>query len=159
MYCDWSNRDSLLVSKEEFLADLSRPFDRLMQISRESGNPTGMRNTAHYFLPPYEWYNDSIAAWSQESGRLLVNFTPGTRSNADYTWPGLPNYISSKSIYESIINYEKSKPSGLNGFLLLLHIGTDPKRTDKFYHQLPELIRFLKSKGYQFQAVDELLGQ
>ncbi len=46
------------------------------------------KEEASYFLPPYEWYNDSIASWTNESGLKLVNFTGGTRSNADYTYPG-----------------------------------------------------------------------
>jgi len=112
---------------------------------------------ATYFLPPYEWYNDSIAGWANDLKLQLVNFTPGTRSNADYTTPDEKNYRSSDEIYTSIINYEHSKPAGLNGFLLLLHIGTDPKRTDKFYHRLPQLIKELKAKGYHFQTVEELL--
>ena len=50
----------------------------------------------------------------------------------------------------SLIMKDQS-PSGLNGFILLMHIGTDPKRTDKFYRKLPGLINYLRSKGYQFQ--------
>ena len=110
-----------------------------------------------FFLPPYEWYNESITAWTKEMGLQLINFTPGTRSNADYTTPDEKNYRSSEEIYNSIINYESSKPSGLNGFILLVHIGTDPKRTDKFYNRLPQLIAALKAKGYQFQTVEGLL--
>ena len=112
---------------------------------------------AAFFLPPYEWYNDTIAAWTKEMGLQLINFTPGTRSNADYTTPNDKNYRSSEEIYNSIINYEQTKPAGLNGFILLLHIGTDPNRTDKFYYRLPELIKYLKAKGYHFQTVEQLL--
>jgi peptidoglycan/xylan/chitin deacetylase (PgdA/CDA1 family) len=88
----------------------------------------------------------------------LVNFTPGTLSNADYTTPDMQNYRGSEVIYQSIINYEQSRPSGLNGFILLLHVGTDPRRTDKFYRRLPELINYLTRKGYRFQTIDQLLG-
>ena len=110
-----------------------------------------------YFLPPYEWYNDTIAAWTKEIGLQLINYTPGTKSTADYTYPGLKNYRGSETIYNSIIDHEKKSSSGLNGFILLLHIGTDPKRTDKFYKKLPGLIKHLKAKGYRFQPVDQLL--
>jgi peptidoglycan/xylan/chitin deacetylase (PgdA/CDA1 family) len=40
---------------------------------------------------------------------------------------------------------------------LLMHIGAGPDRKDKFYVRLPELIKYLKQKGYQFQTVDQLL--
>jgi peptidoglycan/xylan/chitin deacetylase (PgdA/CDA1 family) len=121
-------------------------------------NKAGIRKEmAKFFLPPYEWYNDTIATWTKEMGLQLINFTPGTRSNADYTWPGLKNYQSTEAIYNSIFGYEQSNPHGLNGFILLLHIGTDPRRTDKFYLRLPQLIKYLYAKGYQFQTVNQLL--
>lgn len=150
LYCDWYKRDSLLVTKEQFTDDLRKGFAVM--------NSFGIKeNEAPYFLPPYEWYNDSIAAWTKELGHQLIDYTPGTLSNADYTTPDMKNYRSSKEIFSSIIKYEQSHPSGLDGFILLLHIGTDSKRTDKFYFRLPELIQKLKAKGYQFQTVEQLL--
>jgi endoglucanase len=150
LYNDWNRRDSLLVSEKKFGTDIDANYMAM--------NSFGIRKKdAPYFLPPYEWYNDSISSWTKKKGFELVNYTPGTRSTSDYTWPELKNYQGSESIYRSIVNYEKSKPMGLNGFLLLLHIGTDPKRTDKFYPRLPELVTFLRGKGYDFQRVDELL--
>ena len=112
-----------------------------------------------YFLPPYEWYNDAIAAWTKQLGFQLINYTPGTLSHADYTTEKDKNYRSSETIYHSIIAAEKSRPAGLNGYILLMHVGAGMKRTDKFYIHLPELIKHLKLKGYQFQTVNHLLGQ
>ena len=150
LYCDWNKRDSLLVTKKQFEEDL---LDNYSAMSR-----FGIRDEmARWFLPPYEWYNDSIAAWTKQSGFQLINYTPGTISHADYTTPAEKNYRSSDAIFNSIINYDQSRPAGLNGFILLMHIGTDPKRTDKFYKQLPELLKYLKTKGYHFQRVDQLL--
>lgn len=113
--------------------------------------------SAPFFLPPYEWYNDSIATWTKELGLQLVNYTPGTISHADYTTPADKNYRSSEAIFSSILAFDKSRSAGLNGFILLLHIGTDSGRTDKFYNRLPELLKYFISKGYQFQRVDEML--
>jgi peptidoglycan/xylan/chitin deacetylase (PgdA/CDA1 family) len=146
LYADWTKRDSLLVTKKEFEADLKLNYDAMKEL--------GISN-AKYFLPPYEWYNDSIAAWTKEMHLQLINFTPGTKSNADYTTPDLKNYRASDEIYNSIISLETKQ--SLDGFVLLLHIGTDPKRTDKFYFKLKQLIQTLKQKGYSFKRVDELL--
>jgi peptidoglycan/xylan/chitin deacetylase (PgdA/CDA1 family) len=110
-----------------------------------------------FFLPPYEWYNDTIARWTTDRGLQLINYTPGTLSHADYTTPADRNYRDSKTIFSSIQTYEQTHTAGMNGFILLLHIGTDPQRKDKFYDQLPQLIRLLKSRGYQLVGVDELL--
>jgi hypothetical protein len=64
-------------------------------------------------------------------------------------------YVGSKDVYNSIINFEKTSPSGLNGFILLVHIGTDPRRTDKFYYLLPLLIGEMKNKGYEWVRIDD----
>lgn len=117
------------------------------------------KKAAHYFLPPYEWYNDSIAHWTKDFGLQLINYSPGTISAADYTYPQLKNYRSSAAILNSIKNYETSNLNGLNGFILILHIGTDPRRTDKFYHYLPQLLHWLKLQGYTMVTINELLKQ
>ena len=146
LYASWSNRDSLLVSKAQFLDDLRGNYEAM--------NAVGIRkNRAPVFLPPFEWYNAEIAAWCKESGVTLVNFTPGTRSNADYTVPGLDkNYRSSDEIEKSILEYAASRPGAMNGFILLTHVGTDPRRTDKLYRRLDGIITELKHRGYEFRS-------
>ena len=61
LYCDWNKRDSLLVTKEDFTNDLLANLD----VMHASGIDT---SKTKFFFPPYEWYNDSIAAWTKESG-------------------------------------------------------------------------------------------
>jgi len=112
---------------------------------------------ASYFLPPYEWYNDTITAWTNRLGLQLVNFTPGTLSNADYTWPQLRQYRSCDVIMQSVYNYEQQYPAGLNGFMLLMHAGVDPRRTDKCWDDLDKLLNFLHEKKYTVVTVPALL--
>jgi peptidoglycan/xylan/chitin deacetylase (PgdA/CDA1 family) len=150
LYCDWTKRDSLLITYDQFTSDLQQSYSTVKQFGIN-------KTSAHYFLPPYEWYNDTIAIWTNNLGLQLVNYTPGTLSHADYTTPDEKNYRSSETIYQSIITYEQQHPSGLNGFILLMHIGTDPNRTDKFYNHLPQLIQWLKMKGYNLVTIDKLL--
>lgn len=152
LYCDWTKRDSLLVSREKFTKDIRDSYNELKRFNIST-------HQAYYFLPPYEWYNDSIALWTRQLDLQLVNFTPGTGSNADYTYPGMGDrYADSRTIYNSILTFESHSSGGLNGFILLIHIGTDPRRTDKFYFYLPGLIKELKNRGYRFLRIDEMLG-
>lgn len=151
LYCPWENRDSLLVSKAEFLTDLKANYKEMRHfgISKEH---------APYYLPPYEWYNNTIADWTSNAGLQLINMTHGTLSHADYTSPEMPNYRTSQEIVSSILNFERKKASGLNGFLLLMHVGADPKRKDKFYYQLDALIIELKAREYKITGLNELLA-
>ena len=150
LYCPWDDREKTLVSRAEFRADIEANFREMARF----GIPRARRRL---FIPPYEWYNREIAAWSRELGLVLFNFTPGTSSNADYTTPSMPEYLPSQTIYDRILDYEKKDPAGLNGFILLIHIGTDPARTDKLYLRLGDLIGELKARGYALVRIDELL--
>ncbi len=144
LYCDWQKRDSLLVTKAVFMDDLRANIAALAAL----GVP---RNESRLFIPPFEWHNDSIAAWSRKAGMTLLNYSPGTLSHADYTTPAMKNYRSSEVIYKSILDYERNSPNGLNGFYLLMHVGAGEERRDKFYGRLGELIGELKGKGYVFR--------
>ncbi len=150
LYCDWDDRSKTLVTRDEFRDDILANFREMERFGIARGK-------GHFFIPPYEWYNDEIAAWSRELDLVLFNFTPGTSSNADYTTPSMPEYLDSRTIYGRILAHEAGDPHGLNGFILLVHIGTDPERTDKFYLRLGDLIGELKARGYTFARIDELL--
>ena len=151
LYNDWVKRDSLLVTEQQFKQDLRDNYSCMLNFNIK-------KKDAEFFLPPYEWYNRQITGWTKEEGLKLVNFTPGTRSTADYTYPEMaPRYVNSETIYKSILDYEAKDPNGLNGFILLIHIGTDPRRTDKFYNRLDGLLKDLKGRGYNFSRIDTLL--
>jgi peptidoglycan/xylan/chitin deacetylase (PgdA/CDA1 family) len=150
LYADWNDRNKTLVTREQFEKDLSDNFAVM--------RPFGIdRKTVPFFMPPYEWYNREIAEWTEAMGHRIVNFTPGTRSNADYTTDDDKNYISSHDIMQRIKEYEAKDSNGLNGFILLTHIGSGPKRTDKFHNKVDELIEWLKAEGYEPMRIDELL--
>lgn len=150
LYCPWEGPKKTLVTRAEFKSDLERNLGKIERF----GVP---RAQVRFFLPPYEYYNQEIADWAKAMGLTLVNYTPGTRSNADYTGEADKNFVSTKAIFESIVHQEQQDPHGLNGFILLLHIGTGPSRADKFPARFGELLDFLTGKGYQFVRVDELL--
>jgi peptidoglycan/xylan/chitin deacetylase (PgdA/CDA1 family) len=150
LYCDWTIRDSLLVTKQKFTEDLAANLEAIEQFGVK-------RSAIKYFIPPYEWFNVSITLWTKQMGIQLINYSPGTKSTADYTAPDMKNYKPSDEIYQSIFDKEKTDPNGLNGFILLVHFGTDPKRTDKFYNHLDELIIELKQKGYKFTGIEDVL--
>jgi endoglucanase len=150
LYCDWTKRDSLMVTQKQFSDDLKNNYMKMKKFGI-------LKKDARFFLPPYEWYNKKIAEWTSEEGLQLINYTPGTRSNADYTYPEMgTKYVSSDKVQKSILDYEINDPKGLNGFILLVHIGTDQRRTDKYYLYLDNLITILKAKGYRFVKADKI---
>ena len=145
-YAPWGKRDSLLVTRQEFEEDMFKSY----KVLREFGI-----TDAPYFIPPYEHYNATISSWARQLGLQVINYTPGTLTNGDYTTPGMSRYFSSKEILGKIREYERTDPDGLNGHIMLIHFGTDPSRTDKFYDKLPGLIRELRRKGYSFTSLKD----
>lgn len=146
LYAPWGNRDSLLVTRQEFNEDIFKSYKVLREF--------GITN-APYFIPPYEHYNATISSWARQLGLQVINYTPGTLTNGDYTTPEMKRYFSSKEILNRIWEYERTDPNGLNGHIMLIHFGTDPARTDKFYDKLPGLIRELRRKGYSFTPLKD----
>lgn len=146
LYAPWGNRDSLLVTRQEFNEDIFKSYKVLREF--------GITN-APYFIPPYEHYNATISSWARQLGLQVINYTPGTITNGDYTTPEMKRYFSSKEILGRIWEYERTDPNGLNGHIMLIHFGTDPARTDKFYDKLPGLIRELRRKGYSFTPLKD----
>lgn len=148
LWCAWEDRDSLLVDKIAVYKDIMDNYGEMARFGIKL-------KKAPLMIPPYEYYNAKTAAWANELGVQLVNFSPGTGSNADYTTPDASNYRSSQQIYDRILAYEAEHKDGLNGFLLLVHFGVDPRRTDKFYDRLDDLIVELQRRGYEFVPITE----
>lgn len=151
LYCPWEDRGQTLITRGAFRADLERNLTDLTRYGRR-------HDQMRFFIPPYEWYNEDIVAWAAEMDLVLFNFTPGTRSNADYAPDDHRSFLPSEKIYRSILEFESSRPNGLNGFLLLLHLGSGPGRTDKMHPYVGPLIDELRHRGYAFVRVDELLS-
>jgi endoglucanase len=81
LYCDWNKRDSTLVTADSLLKDLYRNEKAMQQAGIKA------KDMRTFFIPPYEWWNKQISDWLKISYQLF-SFTPGTTSNADYTYPG-----------------------------------------------------------------------
>src|SRR5262249_42605073 len=99
LYCSWEDGKKTLVTRSEFVTDVAENRRKLEAFGTQ-------RKQICYFLPPYEHYNQQIADWSSHFGLVLLNFTPGTRSNADYTGEADANFVSTEQIYQSIIERE-----------------------------------------------------
>lgn len=151
LYCTWDSARTTLVTREAFRSDVEANLKKVAAF--------GVKSQPRLFLPPYEHNNLQIAEWSAALGLQLVNFTPGTRSAADYTGEADQNFVPSQAILDSIKQHDRSSANGLNGFILLLHIGSGPGRRDKMHTRFPELLDYLRDRGYQCVRLDDLLKQ
>jgi endoglucanase len=152
LYAGWTRRDSTLVTADSFYTDLQTNLAAIHALGIDTSGP-------HYFIPPYEWWNDTVAAWSHSIGWQLINYTPGIRTNADYTYPEMGrSYLGSDAILQSLQQVHATRPASLKGAIILIHAGTDPRRKDKLYNRLDQLLNWLQSNGYQCLPISKLLS-
>lgn len=151
LYASWDNPPKLEIDQATFSKDLD---DNMKELER-----FGIaKHDARFFVPPFEHYTQEISDWTAEKDMVLINLTRGTLSHTDYMEDSHPRYVPSEKIIQSILDFEEKDPDGLNGFLLLMHIGAGPERTkDHLYNHLGGLLETLSKKGYTFVRVDELL--
>lgn len=150
LYAPWDKRQESLVDKRRFQADLYRNLAELRELGAAAKEPV-------YFVPPYEWYNAQHAAWAAELGCQIVCFTPGIGSHRDFAPEGHEAFRPTMELIQEILDYETQSANGLNGHLLLLHLGS--ARKDKVFPKLGDLIDELLARGYTFVRIDKLLGK
>jgi len=149
LYAAWETPNKSLVTEAEFSSDLKQNIAELRKVGALKGDGTV------FFIPPYEHYNDDQVRWAKAIGATVFNFTPGSGSNRDYIREGDKKFVSAEQLLTDILAYEKKDPNGLNGFLLLMHLGSG--RKDAFHTQLGELCDVLSRRGYEFERVDRML--
>jgi endoglucanase len=149
LYASWDAREKSLVSEAFFTADLRKNIADLRAVGAfRKGDPV-------LFIPPFEQFNSDQVEWSRKLGVTLINFTPGTGSNRDYAREEDPHFVPSQTIYEDILKYERAEPHGLNGFILLFHLGSG--RKDPFHPLVGPLCDHLLQRGYTFVRLEDLL--
>jgi peptidoglycan/xylan/chitin deacetylase (PgdA/CDA1 family) len=150
LYCSWEDRNKTLITREQFRDDLEANLRELESLGWQRPSPFV------YYIPPYEWYNDDQARWALEMGVRMFNLTPGIGTNRDYIPESQPSFRASRQIFQEALQHETRDPAGLNGDILLLHLGAN--RSDKLYLLLDELIDELQKRGYRLSRIDVLLG-
>lgn len=147
LYAPWEDRNVSLVTKDSLVNDLRANMSEL----RKFGVDT---DSCRWFLPPYEYYNEESVSALRNEGMTVINLTPGTATNADYTTPDMDNYRTSQALIDALYRFEERE--SLNGAIILIHPGVEESRPDPLFLRLGEIIRSLKKKGYTFGDFSEI---
>ena len=142
LYAPWERRAKTLVGGDSLRNDILLNVKELEKFGVSAGKQL-------WFLPPYEYYNEETVKVSASLGLRVMNLTPGSLTNADYTTPSMSNYRTSQSLIDHV--YEMDRRGVLNGAILLIHPGVSDRRPDKLYDRLDELMTELAKRGYAFR--------
>lgn len=141
-------------------------------IGRELANANGhfRKLTGHDMQPlwraPYGEKNKHICLWGQQYGYLHIGWKQARtwRNNFDTNdWvpdPETPGYHTPQEILEKFNELAEAQPYGMNGAIILMHLGTTRKEKDKLVHfALGEILDQLREKDYEFVTVSVLLKE
>lgn len=142
LLAEWNKERTTLASPDSALADMEGAYALLADYGI-------CRDSAKILIPSFEWYNALHVNVFRQNGLFPVNMTPGIETYRDYTTPDLAYYTPSEFMWNQLLSREESH--GLDGAIILIHLGTDSSRTDKFYRYLPLLLDTLSHRGYNFE--------
>jgi peptidoglycan/xylan/chitin deacetylase (PgdA/CDA1 family) len=121
------------------------------------------KDMAPLWRAPYGERNRQICRWAHTCGYLHVGWRQGRswRQTLDTNdWvpdEETPGYHSPDEVLEKILNLARQSPYGINGGIVLMHLGTVRKNPDQQVHRvLGRLIDSLRELGYHFVTVSEL---
>jgi peptidoglycan/xylan/chitin deacetylase (PgdA/CDA1 family) len=145
-------------SRHDLLPDISRQFIHRQLLKTDSVyfSLTG-QHLQPFWRAPFGEYNDEILTWAAEAGYLHIYWTGSFDTHDWVTDEASSLFKTPNEVYDRILAMEKQQQAGLNGVIVLMHLGS--QRTENHvYEVLPKLIRTIRDKGYSLGKISELLN-
>jgi peptidoglycan/xylan/chitin deacetylase (PgdA/CDA1 family) len=124
------------------------------------------KHCAPLWRAPFGEKNREICLWAQHCGYLHIGWRQGKTwklgldSNDWIPDEETPGFHTPEEVLEKIMALSQSEPYGINGGIILMHLGTVRKDSRAQVHRiLGKLIDSLKERGYSFVTVSEMLKQ
>jgi peptidoglycan/xylan/chitin deacetylase (PgdA/CDA1 family) len=115
---------------------------------------------------PYGERNPQVCAWAKAAGYVHIGWRQGRtwRENLDSNdWvpdEETPGYHAPADVYDKIMALAKSEPYGINGGIILMHLGTVRMQKEKQVHRiLGKLIDDVRSLGYEIVPVSTMVKE
>jgi peptidoglycan/xylan/chitin deacetylase (PgdA/CDA1 family) len=122
------------------------------------------RHFSPIWRAPFGEKNRTICCWAQKCGYIHIGWRQGKtwRSGLDSNdWipdEETPGFHSPEEVRGKILALAQSGPDGINGGIILMHLGTLRKDAKNQVHRiLGKLIDDLQNLGYEFVTVSEML--
>ncbi|MDZ7314315.1 MAG: polysaccharide deacetylase family protein [candidate division KSB1 bacterium] len=148
----------------ETLPNVTREFlqDQLIRTARLFEEITGTQ-MAPFWRAPFGEHNEHIRQWAAELGYRHIGWTRGRswdESMDTLDWVADTTsraYHTAEEILAHFMAMADNETHGLNGGIILMHLGSHRQDGDHFYTVLPRLITALREKNYALVKISELL--
>lgn len=124
------------------------------------------RHLAPLWRAPYGEYNEQLCSWARAAGYFHIGWRQGRswREGFDTNdWVPdreTPGFKTPDEVFAKIVTLANTKPYGINGGIILMHLGTERKnREDQVHLKLGMMIDSLRSLGYSIVPVSEMMNQ
>lgn len=110
---------------------------------------------------PYGEHNEIIRKWAAEIGYRQIGWTTNKKlrlSLDTFDWVADKNsqlYRTPEQILKRILEFDNKSESGLNGGIILMHLGSE-RNGDYPYQILSPLIDSLQARGYEFTKISSM---
>ncbi len=149
--------------RQHTLPAVTRTFviEELRRAAESFRSVTGMP-MAPFWRAPYGEHNPEIRAWAEETGYRHIAWTRGAGTAEDLDtrdWVADRSsriYHSREEVVERLLSFGSERPEGLNGGIVLMHLGTQ-RRTDRPHESLHHILRTLHDRGYRLVTISQLL--
>jgi len=144
--------------QHDLLPDISRNFIHQQLLATDSifHSITG-EHLQPFWRAPFGEYNENILTWAAEAGYLHIYWTGSFDTHDWVTDESSKLFSTPDEIYDRILAIEEEQNAGLNGVIMLMHLGS--QRTENHvYEVLPKLIQTVRKKGYALGKISDLLN-
>jgi peptidoglycan/xylan/chitin deacetylase (PgdA/CDA1 family) len=109
-----------------------------------------------FWRAPFGEYNQQILTWAAQMGYLHIRWTSGFDTFDWVVDESSKLYRTPQEFLDHFKRQEKNRSSGLNGVIVLMHLGSI-RNQDHIFEALPHLIEFTKKNGYALVPISSLL--
>jgi peptidoglycan/xylan/chitin deacetylase (PgdA/CDA1 family) len=124
---------------------LSRTSEAFKAVTGRDMNP--------YWRAPFGEANREIVAWGQSDGYRHVSWTPHLDTLDWVADRGSPLYKGPEQILKGILAQADTAKGGVDGGIILMHLGTEREGEQEAHLILEPLIGQLQNRGYSFVDV------
>lgn len=110
-----------------------------------------------YWRAPFGEYNEQILTWAAEAGYLHIHWTGSFDTHDWVTDETSELYHTPEEVFEQVMKLERTNPDGLNGVIVLMHLGSQ-RLENHIFEILPRLIQEVRARGYTFSNISGLLN-
>ncbi len=135
------------VTKEFLSAQLGRAAALFSAVAGRPMDP--------FWRAPFGEYNGQILKWAADAGYRHVYWSPRMDTLDWVSDASNPLFRSPDQMLAKLLKQAQGSPEGLNGGIILMHLGTEREGENRADTMLEGLITQLAGEGYSFASVKE----